>query len=116
MGSAPNGSVVRPGSRFALYFESFFAKVKAPRYPFARMATRPIGSTAISFGLVSIPVKLYTATSSQSVHFNQLHKKCGGRLKQRLYCPTDDEYVERDDKRLQMRSSSRSATPMLRMQ
>jgi DNA end-binding protein Ku len=61
------------------------------------MAARPIGSTAISFGLVSIPVKLYTATSSQTVHFNQLHKKCGGRLKQRLYCPTDDEYVERED-------------------
>jgi DNA end-binding protein Ku len=61
------------------------------------MASRPIGSTAISFGLVSIPVKLYTATSSQNVHFNQLHKKCGGRLKQRLYCPTDNEYVERED-------------------
>ena len=61
------------------------------------MAARPIGSTAISFGLVSIPVKLYTATSSQNVHFNQLHKKCGGRLKQKLYCPVDDEYVERED-------------------
>jgi DNA end-binding protein Ku len=61
------------------------------------MAARPIGSTAISFGLVSIPVKLYTATSSQNVHFNQLHKKCGGRLKQKLYCPVDDEYVERDE-------------------
>jgi len=61
------------------------------------MAARPIGSTAISFGLVSIPVKLYTATSSQGVHFNQLHKKCGSRLKQRLFCPVDDEYVERDD-------------------
>ena len=61
------------------------------------MASRPIGSTAVSFGLVSIPVKLYTATSSQNVHFNQLHNKCGGRLKQKLYCPVDDEYVERDD-------------------
>jgi DNA end-binding protein Ku len=61
------------------------------------MAARPLSSTSISFGLVSIPVKLYTATSAQGVHFNQLHKKCGGRLKQRLYCPVDDEYVERDD-------------------
>lgn len=61
------------------------------------MAARSIGSTAISFGLVSIPVKLYTATSSQGVHFNQLHGKCGSRLKQRLYCPVDDEYVERED-------------------
>ena len=39
----------------------------------------------------------YTATSEQDVHFNQLHKKCGGRLKQKLYCPVDDEYVERAD-------------------
>lgn len=61
------------------------------------MAARPLSSTSISFGLVSIPIKLFTATSAQGVHFNQLHKKCGSRLKQRLYCPVDDEYVERDD-------------------
>lgn len=61
------------------------------------MAARPTGSTAISFGLVSIPVKIYTATSSQGAHFNQLHKKCGSRLKQRMFCPVCDEYVERDD-------------------
>jgi DNA end-binding protein Ku len=61
------------------------------------MAARPLSSTTIAFGLVSIPVKLYTASSAQNVHFNQLHKKCGGRLKQRMYCPVDDEYVERDD-------------------
>lgn len=61
------------------------------------MAARPLSSTSISFGLVSIPVKLFTATSAQGVHFNQLHRKCGSRLKQRMYCPVDDEYVERDD-------------------
>jgi DNA end-binding protein Ku len=61
------------------------------------MAPRPIGSTAISFGLVSIPVKLYTATSAQSVQFNQLHKKCGSRLKQRMWCPVCDQQVEKDD-------------------
>src|ERR1700755_776500 len=61
------------------------------------MAARASSSTTISFGLVSIPVKVYTATSDQSVHFNQLHAKCGGRIKQRLYCPTDDEFVERND-------------------
>jgi DNA end-binding protein Ku len=90
--------------------KSFFANAQAPRYPlaaigaaakrgagFITMAARPLSSTSISFGLVSIPVKLYTATSPQGVHFNQLHTKCGGRLKQRLYCPVDDEYVERDD-------------------
>ncbi len=61
------------------------------------MAARPIGSTAISFGLVSIPVKVYTATAAQGVHFNQLHKKCGSRLKQQMRCATCDEAVERDD-------------------
>jgi DNA end-binding protein Ku len=61
------------------------------------MVARSTSSTTISFGLVSIPVKLYTATSAQDVHFNQLHKKCGSRVKQKLYCPVDDEAVERAD-------------------
>lgn len=61
------------------------------------MAARPTSSTTISFGLVSIPVKLYTATASQSVRFKQLHDKCGSPLKQKLYCPVDDEFVERKD-------------------
>jgi DNA end-binding protein Ku len=61
------------------------------------MAARPTSSTTISFGLVSIPVKIYTATSAQDVHFHQLHKKCGNRIKQKLWCPVDDEQVERAD-------------------
>jgi DNA end-binding protein Ku len=61
------------------------------------MAARATGSGTISFGLVSIPFKLYTAVSPQSVSFNQLHKKCGGRIRQQLYCPVDDEVVQRTD-------------------
>lgn len=61
------------------------------------MAARSTGSGTISFGLVSIPVKLYTATSPQSVSFNQLHKKCGGRIKQQLFCPLDNEIVQRTE-------------------
>lgn len=61
------------------------------------MAARSIGSGTISFGLVSIPIKLFTATSPQSVSFNQLHKKCGGRIKQQLFCPLDNEIVQRTD-------------------
>jgi DNA end-binding protein Ku len=61
------------------------------------MAARAIASGTISFGLVSIPVKLYTAASSEQVSFNMLHKKCGGRIKQQLFCPTDNEVVERND-------------------
>jgi DNA end-binding protein Ku len=61
------------------------------------MVARATSSTTISFGLVSIPVKLYTATSAQDVHFNQLHKQCGGRIRQKLHCPVEDVEVERSD-------------------
>ncbi len=61
------------------------------------MAARSIGSGTISFGLVSIPFKLYTATSAKSVSFNMLHKGCGSRLKQQLLCPVDNVVVERSD-------------------
>jgi DNA end-binding protein Ku len=59
------------------------------------MAARSTGSATISFGLVSIPVKLYTATSPQTVGFHLLHAKCGSRVKQQLVCPVDQEVVER---------------------
>jgi DNA end-binding protein Ku len=59
------------------------------------MPPHSIGSGTISFGLVSIPVKMFTAASSESVSFNQLHPKCGGRIKQQLLCPTCNEVVER---------------------
>jgi DNA end-binding protein Ku len=61
------------------------------------MAARSTGSTTISFGLVSIPIKLYTATQSTSVGFNMLHAQCGSRVKQQLYCPVDERVIERDE-------------------
>jgi DNA end-binding protein Ku len=61
------------------------------------MAARSTGSTTISFGLVSIPVKIYTATHSEGVSFHMLHKECNTRVKQQLYCPTHDQVIERDD-------------------
>ncbi|MCA9629262.1 MAG: Ku protein [Myxococcales bacterium] len=61
------------------------------------MAARAISSGTISFGLVSIPIKLFTAASSQSVSFNMLHGECGNRIKQQLYCPVCDVVVERKD-------------------
>ena len=61
------------------------------------MAARSIGSGTISFGLVSIPIKLFTAVSAKSVSFNMLHKTCGGRLTQQLLCPVDNVIVERSD-------------------
>jgi DNA end-binding protein Ku len=61
------------------------------------MPPHSIGSGTISFGLVSIPIKLYTATSSLGVSFNLLHAKCGNRVRQQYFCPVDSEVVERGD-------------------
>lgn len=62
------------------------------------MAARSIGSLTVSFGLVAIPVKLYTATqSANAISFNLLHKGCGSRLKQQYVCIKDGSVVERDD-------------------
>ena len=59
---------------------------------------RAIAGATVSFGLVSIPVKLFAATqASAGVSFNLLHKKCSTRLKQQYICPTDNEIVSRDD-------------------
>jgi DNA end-binding protein Ku len=61
------------------------------------MAPRSIASGTISFGLVSIPVKLFAATeASAGISFNLLHAKCGSRLKQQYVCPQDGEVVPRD--------------------
>jgi DNA end-binding protein Ku len=59
------------------------------------MPPHSIGSGTISFGLVSIPIRMYTAASSSSVSFNQLHEKCGSRIKQQLLCPVCNEVIER---------------------
>ncbi len=51
----------------------------------------------ISFGLISVPVRMYVAAREEHIGFNQIHKSCGTRIKQQLYCPTDDRVVERDE-------------------
>ena len=62
------------------------------------MSARPIATANVSFGLVSIPVKIYSSgESSTGVHFNMLHKKCGTRLKQQYVCPADNEIVPRTE-------------------
>ncbi len=60
------------------------------------MALRATGSGTISFGLVSIPFKIYTAASSLNVSFNLLNKKTGHRLKQQYVDAVDGTIVERD--------------------
>jgi DNA end-binding protein Ku len=62
------------------------------------MAARSIASLTISFGMVSIPVKLYSATeASRAMSFNLLHKACGSRLKQQYLCVKEDVPVARED-------------------
>lgn len=58
---------------------------------------RSIWNGVVSFGMVSIPVKLYTATDNKDISFNQLHKKCGSRIKQQRFCPVDEEVVTLDE-------------------
>jgi DNA end-binding protein Ku len=61
------------------------------------MGARAIASGTISFGLVSIPVKLYVAASPQGVRFNQLHAACGSRIKMQSYCPVCQVVLDRSD-------------------
>ena len=58
---------------------------------------RPIWKGAITFGMISIPVKLYGATESKDLAFNTLHTSCRSRLKQKRWCPVDDREVFQDE-------------------
>src|SRR3954467_7063918 len=87
----PIGSGVRSGDRLRRY-SSRKLDISAARLSFAAM--RPLAPGTISFGLVSIPVKLFSATeSSAAISFNMLHAKCGGRVKQQYICPRDENVV-----------------------
>jgi len=62
------------------------------------MAARALASVTVTFGMVSIPVKLYAATAPQaSISFNLLHAACGSRLKQQYLCAKEGVVVERAD-------------------
>ena len=61
------------------------------------MPPRSIATASITFGLVSIPVRLFPATSSKAIHFNLLHGKDNSRIQQKIYCPVDDAIVDRSE-------------------
>lgn len=62
------------------------------------MAARTIGSATISFGLVSVPVNLFSSSeSSTAISFNMIHTKCGSRLKQQYICAKEGMVVEKDE-------------------
>src|ERR1700739_2785279 len=51
----------------------------------------------LTFGLISIPVRMYAAARGERISFNQLHKVCHSRLKQPLFCPVCNRNVERSE-------------------
>jgi len=61
------------------------------------MPARAIGSATVSFGLVSIPVRLYVATHSEQPSFNLIHNVCKSRIKQQTWCPRCERVVERSE-------------------
>src|SRR5258707_1771752 len=62
------------------------------------MGARSIATLTVSFGMVSIPVKLFSATeASRAISFNLLHKTCGSRLKQQYICVKEEVPVARED-------------------
>ena len=58
------------------------------------MALRPLRNATITFGLVNIPVRFYTATKSEDIHFNLLHESCGSRVNRKWWCPHHEKIVE----------------------
>lgn len=59
---------------------------------------RAIASAQVAFGLVSIPVKMFSATeSSERISFNMIHKDCGNRIQQQLFCPKDERTIDRTE-------------------
>ena len=58
---------------------------------------RNIWKGVISFGLVSIPIKLYTATEAKDVRFNFLHKECKSPIKYEKVCPVCQKELSSED-------------------
>lgn len=58
------------------------------------MALRPLRNAMITFGLVNIPVRFYTATKSEDVHFNLLHESCGTRVNRKWWCQQHEAMIE----------------------
>jgi DNA end-binding protein Ku len=58
---------------------------------------RVLQSATISFGLVTIPVRLYTAANSESLSYHLIHEKCGSRIRQQQICPACHIVVTRDE-------------------
>jgi DNA end-binding protein Ku len=60
------------------------------------MAPKSLWNGTIAFGLVIVPVKVYSATESKTVHFHEVHEPDGSRIEHRRICPKDDKEVDYD--------------------
>jgi DNA end-binding protein Ku len=83
----------------ALWRVPFVEAIWELQFPMARdgLMARSIWNGMISFGLVSIPVGLQSATQEKDIRFNQLHRPCGSRIKQQRFCPTCERVVETEE-------------------
>jgi DNA end-binding protein Ku len=61
------------------------------------MPPRSIWNGTIAFGLVAVPIKVYSATESRTVHFREVHAKDGSRIEHRRICPKDGKTVDKDE-------------------
>ena len=61
------------------------------------MAPRSIWNGTISFGLVAVPVKVFSATESHTIHFREVHAKDGSRIEHRRICPKDGKAIDYKD-------------------
>lgn len=58
---------------------------------------RTMWKGAVNFGLINVPIKMYTATESKNISFKSLHKECNTPIKQKRFCPNCEKEVEYDD-------------------
>ena len=61
------------------------------------MAARSIWNGAITFGLVTVPIKVFSATESKTIHFHEVHAKDGSRIEHRRICPKEGKAVDYDE-------------------
>src|SRR5215467_4221139 len=98
-----NSPCILPTRRLTLQFANDFGRSalktgdpgKLLRRSFCMAST--VWKGHLTFGLISIPVRMTTAARSERISFNQLHKECHTRVKQPLFCPTHNRIIERSE-------------------
>lgn len=70
---------------------------EAPTIGGSDRAPHKVWSGTLNFGLISMPVALFTAATEERISFNQLHNKCHRRIKQQIFCPSCDTVIAKTD-------------------